>query len=267
MYVAERLVATFFVVFLLAALAARIPMDRRLKSLGLGLIGLTLVGLVPLAEGWRGGRLTRDLLPSFLLLLTYWQTGQLVVSADPRFQGFLVRFDRRRFPRTVAFSKGVEERPNLARYLHASYLACYPMVPAGVAVLYLTGNASRVEMFWLVVLPPTLACHALTTVFRSVPPWALDPADGATAGRSVLEALNRWVTEHASIRANTFPSGHAASTAAVAFALWGPAPLWGGVFTGLAGSVALATVLLRYHYTLDTVLGIGLAMGSYALFG
>lgn len=267
MRTAEIVIAAFFGAFLLVAPWVDVPWRQRLNSMGLGLVGLALIAVTPLAGGSAGGRLARDLLPAFLLLLTYWQTGQLVTAVDSRFQDSLLRFDRRWFPRIGSWSDELHERRAWHLYLHASYLACYPILPLGVGVLHLAGHADAVPTFWLVVLPPTLACHALTTVFRSWPPWVVDEAGGASPGRSVLESLNRWVSDHASIRANTFPSGHAASTAAVALALWSTVPGWAGVFAWAAGSVAVATVLLRYHYTADTILGLGLAVVSFLALG
>ena len=264
---AEAVIATFFTAFVIFAWVVEDPGNRRLESVGLGVFGLALVAAGPLVDGSPWGRLVRDLLPSLLLLLTYWQTGRLVTAIDPRFQQLLVRVERRWFSPVVSLSERIQDRRGWFLYLSASYLACYPILPLGVVVLHLVGRADAVPTFWLVVLPPTLACHALTTVFRSWPPWVSDQTDGARPERSVVESLNRWVSDHASIRANTFPSGHAASTAAVALALWHVGPLWGVAFGWLAGSVAVATVLLRYHYTTDTLLGLGLAVASYLTLG
>ena len=64
----------------------------------------------------------------------------------------------------------------------------------------------------------------------------------------------------ASIQVNTLPSGHAAGAVATALAVATVMPDAGAVFLVLALSIAMATVIGRYHYIVDSVLGIVVAM-------
>jgi membrane-associated phospholipid phosphatase len=64
---------------------------------------------------------------------------------------------------------------------------------------------------------------------------------------------------------NTLPSGHAAGALATALAVGSVVPLAGVVFLLLAASIALATVLGRYHYVVDTVLGVLVAAAAWSL--
>ena len=64
---------------------------------------------------------------------------------------------------------------------------------------------------------------------------------------------------------NTFPSGHAAGSFAVALAVIGVLPVTGVVFLVLALSIAVACVVGRYHYVVDVIAGIGLAVAIWAV--
>jgi membrane-associated phospholipid phosphatase len=63
----------------------------------------------------------------------------------------------------------------------------------------------------------------------------------------------------ATIGANTFPSGHAAASLAVALAVVGVVPGAGLLLLGLALSICIACVVGRYHYVMDVLAGAVLA--------
>jgi membrane-associated phospholipid phosphatase len=73
------------------------------------------------------------------------------------------------------------------------------------------------------------------------------------------------MVENLTIRANTFPSGHAAGSLAVALAVIGVMPGIGLLFLVLAASIAVACVAGRYHYTVDVAAGIALALAIWAV--
>jgi membrane-associated phospholipid phosphatase len=82
---------------------------------------------------------------------------------------------------------------------------------------------------------------------------------------SILRRLNLAVLGRGSIQANTFPSGHAAGSVAAALAVSGPMPTAGLVFVVLAASIVAATVIGRYHYVVDSVLGFLVAVAAWSL--
>jgi membrane-associated phospholipid phosphatase len=71
--------------------------------------------------------------------------------------------------------------------------------------------------------------------------------------------------EHLTIRANTFPSGHVAGSLAVALAVMRAMPGLGLLLLFLAGSIAAACVIGRYHYIVDVVAGVLLTGGIWFL--
>jgi membrane-associated phospholipid phosphatase len=59
---------------------------------------------------------------------------------------------------------------------------------------------------------------------------------------------------------NTLPSGHAAGAAAVAVMVWRSGSPLSPVFAVLAIGIAFGTVRGRYHYAMDTILGVALGV-------
>lgn len=264
---AELISILFFATVSIGAVVLPLARPRLERALGLGAAGILLATLLPLLSGLPGGEVVRDLAPALLLLIGYWQTGQFLVRRNDRFQALLERVDRRWLPRPRRAGAGDGDRSPLGLYLEAAYLACYPVVPLGVGALYLGGRSDMVDPFWTVVLTATFATHALTTRFQSWPPWMMDSAGRPDVRSSAVGSVNQWLTNHASIRLNSFPSGHVASSAAVGLVVLAALPAVGLVFLWIAGSIAVASVVLRYHYGLDVVLGLAVAGVSFALLG
>ena len=68
------------------------------------------------------------------------------------------------------------------------------------------------------------------------------------------------MVQHLSIGVNTFPSGHAAASLAVAFAVIGPLPAAGLLLLTFAAGTCVACVVGRYHYAVDVAAGAGVAL-------
>lgn len=153
----------------------------------------------------------------------------------------------------------------LLEYLELTYLFCYPLVPAGFLVLYFAGFRHEADRFWTVVLLAVYGAYGVLPWIPTRPPRALE-SDRLIEGRNLtLRRLNLSVLRYASIQVNTFPSGHAAGAFATALAVASLLP-WAGVPFALAAlSIAVASVLGRYHYAADSILGALLALAAWAL--
>jgi membrane-associated phospholipid phosphatase len=264
---AEWISIAFFTLFLVAAVLAPLATSKRLKAIGIGVLGITAAWLLQFSEAIPAGAVIRDLVLASFLLMTYWQSGQFFTGSNARVQAALSEIDERWFPGVARITDSLGERRVLSTYLEAAYLMCYAAVPLGVGVFYLAGQSQAADLFWTVVLPPTYACYASTVLFQSLPPWQVDAERGVGLRRSGIRSLTLWVLRHGSIKANTFPSGHVANSLAIALVLLKLFPVAGVVFLWIAVSIALATTVLRYHYTIDAVLGAALAVLSFFLFG
>lgn len=77
--------------------------------------------------------------------------------------------------------------------------------------------------------------------------------------------MNLWVLSRASIQVNTLPSGHAAAATAVALSVGAVVPEAQALLLIIATSIVVATVAGRYHYLVDSVAGVLVGTGAWAL--
>jgi hypothetical protein len=263
----ELISVAFYVALVVVSTFTPLPSERRIRIAGSGLAGVLFAWSLRFVDGTPGGHVMRDLMPALLLLIGYWQSGQFFNGPDPRVQAAFRSIELRWFPSVQRLSSDLVRRPRLAAYLEASYLWCYALIPLGVTVLHTTGHAAMVDRFWMVLLVPTFVCHGCTVFAPSLPPWRADSGLASDRESSRIRSLSTWLLEHASITANTFPSGHVASSFGAALVISAVTPIAGAAFLWMAASIAVATTVLRYHYTLDAVLGAALALLAFVLFG
>jgi membrane-associated phospholipid phosphatase len=205
------------------------------------------------------------LLPSLVLLAGYWLSGLLFVCPDLRAERWLRSVDDALLTRPGVFAWFERAPRGVAEYLELSYLLVYLAVPAGAMMLVAAGYAAQLDRFWTIVLLSEFICYGMLPWIQTRPPRVLETVDLQQRATRPLRRLNLGVAERASIRANTVPSGHAAGALATALAVGSSMPLAGAILLILAGSIAVATVIGRYHYVVDSVLGILVALTVWSL--
>ena len=203
--------------------------------------------------------------PSLILLAGYWLSGLLFVRPDLRLEHWLQSVDDRvlRRPGVLAWFRRAPRA--VQEFFELSYLLVYLAVPAGATVVVASGHAGYVDRFWTVVLLAEFACYGMLPWLQSRPPRVLESGDGHTARSAGVRRLNLRVVNQASIQVNTLPSGHAAGAFATALAVMSITPSAGIAFLFLALSISIATVLGRYHYVVDTVLGALVALAVWGM--
>jgi membrane-associated phospholipid phosphatase len=206
-----------------------------------------------------------------LILVAYRESG-LFVNPDPthRLDFLFVRWDK------VLLENAWVERllavcsPWLQTYLEICYLLCYPLVPLGLASLYLArrsgvlggGETERaVNRFRTAVYLALLSCYAIFPLFPLTLPQDFSHDVPGPPVQPVLRKMNFWLLGHYSVNACIFPSGHVAGVTAAGLSVWAYLPRTGVFFLIAAVSVAAATVYGRYHYAADALAGamVGLA--------
>jgi membrane-associated phospholipid phosphatase len=245
-----------------------LPLHRRwiVTYLAAAAIGIAALGSLAAARLTSGPRsLLLDGLTVVLFLVPYWQTGQFFLRPNPEIQDRLLAFDRWLLPGIAARSGTA--RSSIGLLLEMAYLFCYPLVPLGLAAVYLVGARSVATSFWFVLLISTYLCYAITPFVPALPPRSLI-AEQASAPTTIEAAnhgrrFNRWILQRGSIHAISFPSAHVASAFAIALVLLRYAPPIGSVFLVVAILISLGAVIGRYHYALDVLLG---AATSLAVF-
>jgi membrane-associated phospholipid phosphatase len=228
-----------------------LPLARRARVTAIGLA-------VCMAILWlaRRGAAILVAAPLAWILIGYYLSGLFFLRPNARFEAWLVAWDRRVLgDPTTRFAHW--PRPWLA-FLDIVYMGCFLLVPAGAAVCLLAGDDAFLERYWTMVISAELGAFLPLTVVQSRPPWAIE-REPALRDRAVHRAASRFVRE-LTIKANTFPSGHAAGSIAVALAVLGVMPAAGVVLLVLALCICLACIVGRYHYFMDVVTGIVLAL-------
>jgi len=202
----------------------------------------------------------RNWVPALYVLGGYYLAGRTFVDPMARVESWLLGWDRRLLgDPTTRFASWPGP---LVAYLDIVYMACFTLVPAGFAVLAAAGRSELADRYWTMILGAELGAFAPLPIIQTRPPWALE-REAAVPDRAVHRVSSAFVS-HATIGANTFPSGHVAGSLAIALALVGTLPWVGVVFLGLAVSIAVACVVGRYHYIIDVVAGAVLAMAIWA---
>jgi membrane-associated phospholipid phosphatase len=279
--VPERILLGFLSYLSVAALL--FPLDRRQRLSVIALNALAGSMTVAIARHGNPARspflaATRDWIPSILILVAYRESG-LFFTPDPthHFDYVFIGFDDfiLKNPWIVRVLEG--SAPWLQRYLELSYFLCYPIVPLGLASLYLVrrgpvpaSTATRpygpaMEHFWTAVLLASFTCYLLFPLFPLAPPRELFNDVPGPRVAPLLRGMNHWLLGRYAVGASLFPSAHVAATTAMALVIRRYLPRFGWLFVIVAVSIALATVYGRYHYALDALAGAAVGVGAYAV--
>jgi membrane-associated phospholipid phosphatase len=211
----------------------------------------------------------RNWLPLVVLVAGYRLSGLFFVAPMRSVEERLLAFDRRVFD-AVGWKPSRARTPVFRGALELAYLLVYVMVPLGVVALYLAGASNELSRYWAVVLTACFTSYAMLPWLQTRPPRVIEgllPASDAPADRSPLRRLNLAILRSSSNQVNTLPSGHVAAALAVALMVLASAPEAGLAFLALAVAIALATVVGRYHYTIDTFAGVAVALASWWCLG
>jgi membrane-associated phospholipid phosphatase len=225
-----------------------LPLSRRAQVSGVSLALLALI----LAVAYRAPAVIRDWAPFVYISFGYYLTGRLFVKPSERIEAWLLGWDRRLFgDPTTRFSHWPAW---FVGYLDIVYTFCFVLLPGGYLALVASGHPELSNHYWTLVAAADLAAFAPLSVFQTRPPWILEDRPPVLAARSA-HRLASFMVQKATIRVNTFPSGHVAVSLAVAFAVIGTLPWTGFALLLLAASIAIACVVGRYHYAIDVVSG------------
>lgn len=240
-----------------ATSASRRALVTSLVAAGLALAALALPASVRAATPvW-----VEALVPAPVLLAGYWVSGTFFTGPMPSLERVLLHIDDIALGRTGVLGWYASAPRAVSSYFELSYLLVYALVPAGAATLVLGGFVAEVGRYWTVVLAAEFVAYGALPWLQTRPPRALEPTTGpATAARR----LNLAVLRHGSIQVNTIPSGHAAGSVAAALAVGQFLPVFGWLFLVIAASIVVATIVGRYHFALDSVLGVLVALVAWA---
>ena len=224
---------------------------------------LTIASAIAAAAVWAIAHtappLVRDWAPLAYILGGYFLGGHLFAAPSTAIERWLLGWDRRLLgdpaSRFVAWPRAA------VAALELIYMGCFLLIPAGVLILQSAGHAASVDRYWTMVMGAEFAAFAPLAFIQTRPPWALERkpelADPA------IHRLASQMVQHLTIRVNTFPSGHAAGSLAVALAVVGPLPWAGAALLALAAAICLGCIVGRYHYVIDIGAGAAVALALW----
>ena len=203
--------------------------------------------------------LVRDWAPLGYVLAGYFLSGYLFAAPSAAVESWLMAWDRRLLGDPSTRFAGWPRA--LVAGLELVYMGCFLLIPAGLAILVAAGHAALVDRYWNMVMGAEFAAFAPLAFIQTRPPWAIERkpelADPA------IHRLAAQMVQHLTIRVNTFPSGHAAGSLAVALAVIGVLPWAGASLLLLAAAICVACVVGRYHYSVDVLAGAAVALALW----
>jgi membrane-associated phospholipid phosphatase len=263
----EWIAIGYYAYLLVLALAIKRFARARTAAFAGTIAGVVVVGaqsLVPL--GPTSGQLTFWLvIPLVILLAGYRLSGLFFIGPMQAVERWLMAIDDRLLRRPgilAAYDAG----PRIVRELfETAYVLVYPVIPAAAATLAIGGHLDAVPRFWATVLLAEFVSYGMLPWLQTRPPRALESAAGVMHPPSAVRQFNAAILSRGSIQVNTVPSGHAAGAVATALAVADVMPVAGIVFALLAAAIVAATVLGRYHYLVDSLLGALVALSAWLI--
>jgi len=254
----EWIIVAYFA-YLAGAAAMAPAVSRTQRSLAIGTSIAVLSAVFTIAGFGTRAVVWRDWMPLLYLVIGYRLPALLVAGMNHDFERTLLALDHRWRVDTIS-----TRAPRIViELLEVAYLCCYPMVPAGFAILYFAGFREESDRFWTAVLLAVFGCYGVLPWLPTRPPRAIEGAPVRSPG--FVKRLNLRVLGVASVQLNTFPSGHAAASLATALAVGACLPLAGLPLGLLALAIAIGSVVGRYHYAADALAGAALAILGFLI--
>lgn len=248
----EWVALLYFAVLVAAAWIRPLPAARRLSITFVGVaMCAAIAGLSRL-----GTSVMRDWAPVVIILAGYYLSGRFFFQPCVALENWLARWDRRLLgDARVRFASWP---PVVVAALELAYMGTFLLIPLGCAVLILGGHAADLNRYWTIVIAAEFGAFGTLAFVQTRPPWALESARREHDGP--LHRLGLFWVRHTSHCANTLPSGHAAGSLAIALAVLPLMPVAGVVLLIVALMISVGCVTGRYHYAVDVIAGIALAL-------
>ena len=262
-WVAEWIVCVFFTYLIL--LAVRRPLQRRhrLRVLAVSMVCIGLSVMLSQLRPSPALQIVREWIPGIYLMHGYWLSGLFFERPMTAVERRLLDFDRVLFE-TLKVTEFLTRGPRIVlEYFELTYLLAYPFVPASFGVLCWLGARADADSFWTALLIAGFGAYGLLPWIQTRPPRTFEHVSLADARGLFFGRLNVKVLDNASVQVNTFPSGHASVTFAAALAISSVDMRLGLVFGIVATSITIATVLGRYHYAVDSIVGLLLGVTAW----
>ncbi len=255
LWVTDWIVCGFFAY--LIVLAAVFPLSARHRGRVL-LVGLVCVATAVMLAQLRLSPIlqtARAWLPVVYLLEGYWLCGLFFRRPMPEAEARLLAFDRWLFG-VAKLDRLLSRGPRVVlEYFEFAYVLAFPFVPLSFGLFWGLGSRADADSFWTAVLLAGFVCYGMLPWIQTRPPRSVETGSRLDRRGLLLRRVNLFVLNGVSVQANTFPSGHASTAVAAALAVVEVDGATGAACLFFALSIVVATVVGRYHYAMDSVLG------------
>jgi membrane-associated phospholipid phosphatase len=258
----------FFYLLYCCGVAAVRPIAPSIRHTAwvLNLTILAAYALLAYADSFRRTKLLgalRDWFPMVLLLLAYREMGWFALPhhSTALEHGWVV-WDHLFLDEWHVRSLIELLGPVLPSVLELSYSLVYTVAPSSLAALYLLGNWRNAEELLFPAMCSILGCYILFPFFPSEPPRTVFPEVDLPV-RTIFRDFNRWLLGNWGIHTSVFPSAHVAGAFGFALGLRRLLPRHRWLTRSavvMASLIATATVYGRYHYLVDALAGLALAL-------
>ena len=213
--------------------------------------------------------ITRDAISMALIVLAYREMGWFAQPhLNQKLETSWVIWDR-------AFLRGGGKAaievlgPLLPSILEISYALVYTLAPFAVVMLYVYGHRERVDQFLFIFAVAVLLCYGQFPFWPSDPPRVVFLKEDLPYD-ILFRRFNLWMLGNYGIHTSVFPSAHVAGAFATAMGAWKTLPehKWvGRLLLVMAILIAIATVYGRYHYLVDAIAGVAMAILAFLITG
>lgn len=148
----------------------------------------------------------------------------------------------------------------LSELLHLGYFSYYLVVPAAAVGAYLASGDEGLERYVVTVAVAFYLCYLCFAVFPVTGPRYLFPAPSGAAADGPFYALVHAVLEAGSSKGTAFPSSHVAAALAALLAVRRETKAWFRALLPFVVLLAMGTVYGRFHYGVDVLAGIAVAL-------
>jgi PAP2 superfamily len=155
----------------------------------------------------------------------------------------------------------------LSEYLHFCYLAYVIILPAVAAYWYTCGRRSAFHELLLLLTAPLFGSYLFFILFPVESPYYRFERLGPPLAGHFFFDLVHQVSARGGARGGAFPSAHVSGAVIVWLVAWRHQPRLAALLSPCVLGLIVATVYGRFHYVLDALAGVGLALTVVAIHG
>lgn len=211
-------------------------------------------------------RFLRLFLPVVVTPLLYTELETLNQLVTPGYLDSMVQgWEARVFGEQLSFT-AARRWPHrwLSELLHLGYFSYYFVVPAAALAVWRRAGDRGLERAAVTVGLAFFLCYVVFAVFPVAGPrYEFVRIEGPAAGGPVFELVH-GVLEAGSSKGTAFPSSHVAAATAALLAARRDARRWFWFLVVPVALLTVGTVYGRFHYAVDAVAGLAVAVAAYA---